>query len=241
MKILFLIFFISFTELDIAQPNESMNDNNNNITIRINKLENNIDSLDKEINNLKIEKEFYQTIIDNNTTYYITIIALITFVLGAISFTYFLTKSKKINDLLEIVKKQEERIGSLLIESHDGKIESDYTYANVCNILAGIELNEPYLNFNKSFYYYMRTLKYLLVSERLSGVPDNLTNARSALFLAKNAEVVSSQGWKLEKRHIDEIRSTFLKLSLNKDIIIQGLVESIMKDFENNLDKLKGK
>jgi len=179
-------------------------------------------------------------LLQDKTSFYTFLISVILALAGTISLAYFFTQIKKIRKTQRIVNKQKDKIEELSEIQCKDRSESYYYYANICSILGGLEMDDKYANYNKSFYYYMRAIKYLLLSKRYDGISDILTNAHLALDFAKKSSIVSSQDLKLEERHISEILSTCSKLKNDSNINLTDSIDLLIKRFESNIDKLRG-
>ncbi len=194
--------------------------------------------MSKEIDKLKVEKNYFNTILQSITQTYITLIAIILSIAGLISFLWFQKRLNEIRKIRNHFDKYKSIMDNLISDQKIYAIQSDYSYANICNLLGGLEFNTPYNNYNKSFFYYMRCIKYLLKSDKINGIHDNLDNALNALRMAITSPTVSTQDWELKEHHILEIRKTSLSLVELDDESIKSKANILIKDFETNINKI---
>lgn len=233
-KYLFLITILIFS-ISLYSQTETEKYYNESV---VDSIKIKLTEISKEIDKLKVEKTYFNTILESITQTYITFIAIILSIAGLISFLWFQKRIKEIRKIRNHFDKYKSIMDNLISDQKIYAIQADYSYANICNLLGGLEFNTPYKNYNKSFFYYMRCIKYLLKADKINGIHDNIDNALNALRMAITSPTVSTQDWELKEHHILEIRNTSLSLLELDDESIKSKVKILIKDFETNINKV---
>lgn len=243
MKKIIIVSFLAIMITQVYGQNKSQQKINAKVANKIAQIESIVDSLSQENDRLKkdvlrnsLAQDRFNFILDNVAEDYQLIISIVVGLIGLISFGFFSFKSQQIVKALKLFHSQDVKINDLIESVKKDKIEVYYYYANICDLYSLLADQKDYREYQQSYFYAMRSIKYLLLANKTDGIKKKLQNASS--YLTK-AIIDKSYDWKLKENNIIEIRETFLELSKNHKEKYGDLLVNNIKKFEENIENLK--